>query len=34
MNLPLFGPEDPLRPDKPCPDTEPVECWGTEGERA
>ncbi len=32
--LPLFGPGDPLRPDKPCPGIEPVECWRTEGERA
>lgn len=32
--LPLFGPGDPLRPDKPCPGIAPVECWRTEGERA
>ncbi len=34
--LPRFGPdpEGPLRSDKPCPGTEAVECWRTEGERA
>jgi hypothetical protein len=25
--LPLFGPGDPLRPDKPIPGIVPVECW-------
>lgn len=31
--LPLFGPEDPLRPDTACPELELLECW-PEGERA